>query len=81
MPDYIDDDRDVITVKPLPNYDEKPRVDLTAAVEKAIDKELSAEAGVAVRTRHIEAGGFWRKTVDGGHAFVARVRASFGGGK
>lgn len=72
--DYIDDDRDVI----LPEKPSRPRVDIYAEVERAVN-EIEAEAGVAVSTKHLEAKGFWTRAKDGVQSWGARIRASWGG--
>lgn len=81
---YIDDDRDTIIVKPLPKFDgsEKPRLDVYGEIEKAIERDYHrsrAEAGVTIKTKHVEATGFWQRTREGLQSFGARIRASWGG--
>lgn len=72
--DYIDDDRDVIAAK-------KPRLDVYAEVEKAVEREhgVKGEAGVTLATKHVEATTFWQRTKDGIQSWGARIRASWGG--
>jgi hypothetical protein len=70
--DHIDDDRDVIEER-------KPRIDVYAEIERAADQAAKSEAGVTIGTKHVEAGGFWKRTADGLQSWGARIKASWGG--